>query len=181
MKQVNTYISLLRGINVSGQKKIRMEELKELYESLGYSSVTTYIQSGNVVFDACGRGLDGQIEASIKNHFGYSVPVLVRGKEEFRTILDNNPFINDRNEDISSLHVVFLSQQPDPAVLEKLAQVESGADEYYVKGSEIYLYCPNGYGRTKLSNTVIEKKLQLKATTRNWKTVNKLYEIALST
>jgi uncharacterized protein (DUF1697 family) len=178
MEHMDTYISLLRGINVSGQKKIPMDELKAIYESLGYHRVTTYIQSGNVVFDAQGGGLAGRIEQAIEKQYGFEVPVVLRSVDEFADIIEGNPFLKEFDVDSACLHVVFLSESPAAAALDKLASIESGADQYRVAGSEIYLYCPNGYGRTKLSNTVLEKKLAVSATTRNWKTVNQLYRIA---
>lgn len=118
---MQTYISLLRGINVSGQKKIRMDELKALYQSLGYSGVQTFIQSGNVIFDADGSMHGERIEATIAKHYGFKVSVLLRTANELSKIIENNPFVRDRDADKSSLHVVFLSKQPDLAALAMLS------------------------------------------------------------
>jgi uncharacterized protein (DUF1697 family) len=215
---MKTFISLLRGINVSGQNRIRMPELKELYESLNLVNVMTYIQSGNVVFDCEEQEpakLARIIEAEIARSFSLSVRVLLRDKDRFQEILSSNPFVNQRNEDPERLHVTFLSEAPTVLALRDFpASVgdcfvaqnaprndimkrrngfstkddggsnnwkESGAgneDEFLVYDREIYLFCPNGYGRTKLSNSFFERKLGVAATTRNWKTVNALYEMA---
>lgn len=175
---MSTYISLLRGINVSGQKKIRMQDLKALYESLGFKKVDTYIQSGNVVFDTRVADIRQAIEKAIAKEFGFDVPVLLRTADELGEILTANPFLTRPGIDISKLHVSFLDQEPAVSDIENLSQVQSGADEFQVLGQQVYLYCPNGYGRSKLTNTVLEKKLGTGATTRNWKTVLQLCEMA---
>ncbi len=174
------YISLLRGINVSGQKKIRMEELKKLYESLDFTQVKTYIQSGNVIFespDSDTSELVNRIETKIKQIFGFSVRVIIRTKNEFQHIINNNPFCGIRQEEITKLHVTFLSDTPAASTLNAIGEFENESDEWIIAGKDIYLFCPNGYGRTKLTNNFFEKKLNLSATTRNWNTVNKLHEI----
>jgi uncharacterized protein (DUF1697 family) len=172
------FISLLRGINVSGQKTIRMPELKALFESLGFTLVATYLQSGNVVFD-CANGeistIAGSIEKAIERHFGFTVSVLVRDRDDFRRNFEGNPFLTERNEDLERLHVTFLSASPSAVALKDLETSIDTTDEYFLSGKEIYLFCPNGYGRTKLSNSFFERKLKVVATTRNWKTVSALY------
>jgi uncharacterized protein (DUF1697 family) len=185
---MKTFISMLRGINVSGQNKIRMPELKGLYESLNLANVVTYIQSGNVLFDCAEQDpapIARAIEAEIARSFGTPVRVLLRDKNRFQKIIDNNPFVNQRNEDPEKLHVTFLSDRPSEPALSNLPlpadPKRSGAgnsDEFLVSEKEIYLFCPNGYSRTKFSNSFFERKLGVSATTRNWKTVNALYEIA---
>jgi uncharacterized protein (DUF1697 family) len=195
---MKTFISLLRGINVSGQNKIRMSELIRLYETLNLFNVVTYIQSGNVIFDCEDKNpvsLAKSIEAEIAQSCGISVKVFLTDKKHFKQIIDNNPFICQRKEDTEKLHVTFLSDAPAEQGLrnlpasggdcfdqEQLAMTldskAGNADEFSVHDKEIYLFCPNGYGRTKYSNSFFEKKLRVSATTRNWKTVNALYEIA---
>jgi uncharacterized protein (DUF1697 family) len=177
---MHTFISLLRGINVSGQKKIRMEELRHVYEALHLANVQTYVQSGNVVFDTedgDAAVLAGRIEAQIEQTFGFSVPVLLRQVADFSFILHNNPFLNDRNVDSDHLYLTFLAAAP-PAQLVGQLKAPGDGDEFVLVGREIFVFCPNGYGRTKLNNNFFEKKLKLYATTRNWKTVNALYEMA---
>jgi uncharacterized protein (DUF1697 family) len=177
---MHTFISLLRGINVSGQKTIRMPELKALYESLGFTQVTTYLQSGNVVFDCADREAStvrGSIEKEIERHFSFSVSVLLRDRDDFQRIIGGNPFLAQRNEDPERLHVTFLSALPSALALKDLETPIDTTDEYFLSGKEVYLFCPNGYGRTKLSNNFFERKLKVAATTRNWKTVNALVDI----
>lgn len=176
---MKTYISLLRGINVSGQKKIKMEELRALYESLGLERVATYIQSGNVIFESALKAdeLVSRIEQSIERQFGYPVTVILRSLSQWREIVDKNPFF-EQSEDPSKLHVTLLAEMPEPQCFDKLSEVQSGEDRYVVDGQQLYLHCPNGYGRSKLANTVIERKLKVAATTRNWKSMMALQEMA---
>ncbi len=178
--KMNTFISLLRGINVSGQKKIRMAELQSLYESLNLVKVKTYVQSGNVVFDTTEQDaakLAALIETQIEQTFGYTVPVLNREANDFQRIIDSNPFLNERNEDPAGLLVTFLYSPPAKSKLSHLNIPNNEAAEFFVGDKEIFLFCPNGYGRTKLSNNFFERKLDVPATTRNWKTVNALHKM----
>ncbi len=172
---------MLRGINVGGQKAIRMAELKSLYESLGLVKVETYVQSGNVIFDGAKQNaakLAGLIEAQIERSFEYAVSVFIRDANDFQRLVDSNPFLTGRNEDPAKLHVTFLYSSPSKSALNNLDIPNAEPDEFIVTGREIFLFCPNGYGRTKLSNKVFEKKLNTPATTRNWKTVNALLKMA---
>jgi uncharacterized protein (DUF1697 family) len=175
---MKTYISMLRGINVSGQKQVRMAELKSLYEALGLGNVRTYVQSGNVIFESEEQEaakLETSIEAQIEKTFGFSVPVLIRSAEDFRRIIESHPF---KNEDPARILVTFLYERPEQSKLNDLSRYEDKVDRFAIGEQEIFLFCPGGYGRSKLSNTFFEKKLGVAATTRNWKTVNTLYEMA---
>lgn len=177
------YISLLRGINVSGKNPLAMPELKQMYESLGFGSVQTYVQSGNVVFDAPRQdpaALAERIQTQIKQSFGFDVPVIMRTPQEFRQILEHNPFLTKRQETIDTLYVTFLKALPGAEQVQKISVVPQVADEFVLAGSEIYLFCPSGYGRTKFDNTFFEKKLAQTATTRNWKSVAALANLAAS-
>ncbi len=172
---------MLRGINVSGQKRIKMEDLRALYVAFDLQNVQTYIQSGNVLFqskDPDVVGLSQKIQSGIKDKLGYSVAVVIRLKSDLRRILDNNPFLSDRSEDITNLCVTFLAHTPDGSTLNELNSVKNAHDEFHVAGREIYLFCPHGFAETKFSNNFFERKLKVSATTRNWKTVQKLYEMA---
>ncbi len=178
---MKTYISILRVINLSGKNRIKMDELKQVYLDLKFKNCETYIQSGNVVFqykDADVVVLGKLISKKIASHFGFDVPVLVMRVDDFKTISLQNPFVNLRSEDPSKLHVTFLADQPETSNLEKLSEVNSGKDEFEIQGKAIYLFCPEGYGNTKLSNNFFESKLKQVSTTRNWKTVNELLRIA---
>ncbi|HMO40374.1 MAG TPA: DUF1697 domain-containing protein [Saprospiraceae bacterium] len=175
-----TYISMLRGINVSGQKPMKMDALKALYETLGLQQVQTWIQSGNVVFrsDREPGPLAADIAAAIEQKFGFSVPVFVLAMPQLQRIVAHNPFADDSTKDENFLHITFLAAPPahidEIAIEAKLSPGEAIA----CTPEAVYLYCPNGYGRTKLTNTFIESRLQVAATTRNWKTVNTLLRMA---
>jgi uncharacterized protein (DUF1697 family) len=178
---METFISILRGINVSGQKKIQMKELKALYESLKFKDVITYIQSGNVIFKSkktADEKLAKKIEEAIDERYGFNVPVIIRTIEEMKHTISINPFLQQKNIDIEKLHVTFLAEKPQQINMETIKKVDYSPDKFIIADKEIYLYCPNGYGITKLSNNFFEQKLKVKATTRNWKTVNKLLELA---
>lgn len=155
-----------------------MEQLRGCYGSLEFERVRTYIQSGNVVFD--GRGTDNtamasKIKAGIKKRFGLDVHVIIRTREEMLSIIKNSPFSGLEE---SKLHVTFLSEKPEDAPWKEIVMVKDKAEKFSVSGREVYLFCPNGYGRSKLSNQFIEKKLGVYATTRNWRTVNALSVLA---
>ena len=172
-----TYIAMLRGINVSGHKLIKMEALRASFAALRLSNIQTYVQSGNVVFGV-GSGsvaaLCEKIEQRILRDFGFSVPVFLRTAKELEEIIRDNPFLKQSAIDHSKLHVTFLSDAAPRLAHEALQPLAIKPEQFRVIGRQVYLYCPNGYGRTKLSNTAIEKKLLVGATTRNWNTVNTL-------
>ncbi len=175
---LNSYISMLRGINVSGQKKVNMKELEKLYETLGLKNVQTYIQSGNVVFqtpEADALSLAGKIERKIEQSFGFNVPIFIRTKGEFQKLIKNNPF---PGRDESKLHVTFLYSKPASLRMDEIVRAKDNAEEFSSSGREIYLFLPNGYGRTKLSNSFFERKSKVLATTRNWRTLNTLFSMS---
>ena len=172
---------MLRGVNVGGNRKIKMEALRALYESLGLDQPQTFIQSGNVVFEAKSEPaakVCEKIERRILGDFGFSVPVLLKTSKELGEIVKRNPFLNDAAIDRSKLHVTFLSDIPPKTALEQLQPLAVPSEQLRVIGKEIYLYCPDGYGKTKLSNVAIEKRLAVRATTRNWATTNALLTMA---
>lgn len=176
---MKTYISMLRGINVSGQKQMRMDALRQAYEKLNLRNVKSYVQSGNVVFESEESDMEllaGRIEARIEHTFGFAVPVFLREVYDFQRIIGGNPFLVGRNEDPGKLYVTFLYRPLVEIDLDRLKISGEQADEFILSEQEIYLFCANGYGRSKLSNTFFENKLKQAATTRNWKTVLALYE-----
>ena len=176
------FISLLRGVNVSGSNRVRMEDLRALYAGQGLSNVRTYLQSGNVVFESGEPDettLAGMIETKIRQTLGLEVPVLIRSAAEWAGLLQSNPFLNDRQENPDHLYVTFLRCSPGELDMKNLKPPADEQDEFYLVGREIHLFCPNGYGRTKLSNGWFEHKLKQTATTRNWKTVTALHQMAL--
>ena len=176
-----TYISILRGINVSGQKIIKMDALRKMYENLGFRSVKTYAQSGNVIFkskDLKIAGLEQTISRQIKKDFGFDVPVFVLTIDKLKKIIENSPFSKDFSKDASFLHVTFLSSKPESFEREVIETKRSSKEEISFSDDAVYLYCPDGYGISKLSNNFLETKLKVGATTRNWKTTNELLKIA---
>ena len=177
---MTVFIALLRGINVGGQKRIAMTDLTQLFTSLGLNNVRTYLQSGNVLFESQdgdpGR-LSAMISENISAKFGFSVNVILRTSDELRRIILANPFAKE-GLDADKYHVTFLSDIPSEEFPKSTMKGKDVPDRYVIIGREVYLFCPDGYGRTKFSNTFFEKKLGVFSTTRNWKTVNALAEMA---
>ncbi len=171
---MTAFVSLLRGINVGGHHKIRMDELKELYESLGFKDVLPYIQSGNVVFtsdEADLTRLRRQIEEGLEKKFGFHVEVIVRTSAELKEILDNNPFQGQQSKESKWVVVMFLESRPDETAQEDLLKTYVGPEELFIIGKEVYIYYTEGIGRSKLSHSLIEKKLKTVGTARNWNTI----------
>jgi uncharacterized protein (DUF1697 family) len=175
------YIALLRGINVAGKKVVKMESLRASFEALGVSWVRTYVQSGNVIFEAAKtfpRELSKIIMERISSDSGFSIPVVLKTEDEMKEIVRENPFVKEEEVDSSKLHVAFLSELPGEDAKERIDALNARPDQFRVRGREIYLYCPNGYGRSKLSNNALERALSVGATTRNWNTVSTLARIS---
>ena len=180
---METYISVLRGINVSGQKKILMTDVKAIYEKLGFKDVKTYIQSGNVVFKSEKKLPETEaaqkIEDAIQKKYDFHVPVIIRSLPEIKKVIESNPFLQQKDVDLKKLHVTFLSEIPSEESVKNLENLSFSPDQFIINEKEIYLHIPESYGLTKLSNSFFEKKLKVKATTRNWNTINKLLEMSL--
>ncbi len=175
------FISILRGINVGGHNTVKMDALRKLLTDLGFINVQTYIQSGNIIYQSkrltTGK-INEIIENSIKQKFGFDVPVITLTLEELIKISESNPFTKDKTKDASFFHVTFLSDKSKSEDVNKIKENDFKPDEFKEMDKAIYLYCPNGYGKTKLSNSFFEKKLNVSATTRNWKITNELISIA---
>lgn len=179
------YIALLRGINVSGHNLIRMEALRKSVENLGFSRVTTYLQSGNIIFEAPDPDPDPEkiglrLAEAIRNDFTCDVPVLVLSAEKLSAIAAANPLAGDTSLDSQYLHVTFLSSPP---AITDIARVQAKCrteDRFNITPSAVYLWLPDGYGNSKLTNTFFESLLGVTATTRNWKTVKQLLELVKS-
>jgi uncharacterized protein (DUF1697 family) len=178
---MQTYIALLRGINVSGQKKIKMVELKSLFQELGFADVRTYIQSGNVVFKAR-KGKDSKlvkrIEEGIANQFGFDVRVVLRTGDQLQHIIDRNPFSKEVGLDTTRLYVTLLERKPEEQFLAKFKDIDFTPDKSVILEEEIYLYYSVNYSSSKLNNNLLESKLKVTATTRNWRTLNELGTMA---
>lgn len=180
MSSDGAYIALLRGINVGGKNMLPMKDLVRLCSDAGYSEVKSYIQSGNLVFrakSALAPRLPALFEQAISDRFGIRVPVVVRSADELRRLAKGNPFLH-AGADTAILHVAFLSDLPGAAAVAALDPNRSPPDQFAVRGREIYLQCPNGIGRTKLTNQYFDSKLGVTSTIRNWRTVLKLLELA---
>ena len=174
------YIALLRGINVSGQKKIKMAELKLLFVDMSFQNVVTYIQSGNVIFSSNEKNrqnLENKISSEIKRKFGFEVKTFVLNPKKVQSVIENNPFINKKKE-LERLYVTFLSDKPTGENVQKLNLIDYSPEEYKIDKNCIYLFYPNGAGKAKLNNNILENKLKVFATTRNWRTINMLSELA---
>ncbi|HET7734256.1 MAG TPA: DUF1697 domain-containing protein [Paludibacter sp.] len=178
---MTTYISLLRGINIGGHKKIKMDALRQMYSDLGFLKVQSYIQSGNVIFQSAETDtslLEKSISNRILETFGFEVPALILTINELSTALKNSLFINNPNKDPTRMHLTFLSKIPDKSALDKISPAYYAPDEFCVNGKIIYNYCPNGYGNTKLTSNFFESKLKVIASSRNLKTSIELLDIA---
>ncbi|WP_159799123.1 DUF1697 domain-containing protein [Flavobacterium sp. MK4S-17] len=174
------YLALLRGINVSGQKLIKMADLRMHMEAGGYKNVQTYIQSGNIVFKSesvSSQSVAKNIERLIKAQYGFDVTVFVYNKEEIEKAVDSNPFITGRAPEpagAKKLYVTFLNAAPLAEDVDKLKQAPIGNDRIAVSGNILYFKLAESAATSKLSNNLIENKLRLRATTRNWNTTLKL-------
>jgi len=175
-----TYIALLRGINVGGHRSVPMAALREVHARLGHTDVVTYIQSGNVVFDAGSHDvalLSRTIEQAITAEFGIDVPVIIRTPAEVSAIIESSPYATT-GADPARLAVAFLAEPP---AMDQAGGIDATAllpDEFALADREVYLHCPTGFGRTKLTNAYLEKQLGIAATTRNWRTVTELAALA---
>ncbi len=176
------YISLLRGVNMAGHNSIKMTDLSLLYESLGFKDAVTFIQSGNVVFSTKDEmdesGIALKIEKAIFGKFNYNVPVMIRTPNELREIISDNPFLDEINFEPSKMAVIFLHEKPLQEQIRKIINVDYPPDKFKISGSEIFLYCPNGFGRTKLFTNFFERKMGVTGTGRNWNTITTLLNIA---
>lgn len=178
-----TYVALLRGINVGGNKKVPMAELSDVFRAAGCASVRTYIQSGNIVFEAPparGRSLRSTLAGRIQDRFGFEVPVVLRTAGELEEVTRENPFVRDRTFDEDKLHVAFLADLPSAGRVARLDPVRSAPDAFRVVKSEIYLHLPNGVARSKLTNSYFDGLLETTSTIRNWRTVLKLLDLTRS-
>jgi len=173
-------ISMLRGVNL-GKRQIKMDALRELYTSLKFRDVCTYIQSGNVIFRTSERNLGAltkKIEAAIERRFGFQSDVFVRTTAELRDVIARNPFAKRQDIAPNKFLVTFLASEPDAEAREKTLAIKAEPEELRIDGRELYIYFPNGMARPKLTWPTIEKALKLSGTGRNWNSVLKLLEMA---
>ncbi|HRN42319.1 MAG TPA: DUF1697 domain-containing protein [Vicingus sp.] len=179
--KIKTYIALLRGINVSGHKLIKMSDLKILFENCGFNDVTTYIQSGNVVFSSAitnKKEIKSIIEKAIQSTFSFDVSTLILESQELETIKNYNIFLNKHPLALKSIYFTFFDEKPNQELVNELNQLHQETEFFSIAENVIHCYYPNGYGNSKWNNVFFEKKLKVNCTTRNYNTVNKLIEVA---
>jgi uncharacterized protein (DUF1697 family) len=176
-------ISLLRGINIGGHHKIKMDALRELYHSLGLRDVKTHLQSGNVVFRTAARDLAAlrrRIEEAIEREFGFHSDVVLRTTAELRGAVARNPFAARPDLEPGKLAVCFLAGEPSAEARAAVLAMEADPEELRIHGRELYIYFPNGMARPRLSMPLVERTLKVPVTSRNWNTARKLLELAES-
>jgi uncharacterized protein (DUF1697 family) len=181
LERMPVVVSMLRGVNVVGRNKIQMDSLRQLYESLRLRDAQTYIQSGNVVCRARANehaGMAARLEGAIEKKFGFRPGVMLRTTADLRGIVARNPFAKRRGIEPSKLLVIFFTVEPSPEMQSQILRAKTGHPEEVVfDGRELYIYFPNGQGRSKLW-PAIDRALKKSGTGRNWNTVMKLLEMA---
>jgi len=181
LKQIMTkYIALLRGINVGGRRKILMADLRAHFEKLGFSNVITYIQSGNVIFETKKKEdpkkLGQKIADMIDDKYGFDVPVVIRSVQELENAIKINPLME--GAEIKQLYLTFLSDTPSAENLEKANSYDFDPDKFEIIDNHVFMFIGGKSHESKLGIKFFESKLKVKATNRNWKTVNKLLELS---
>lgn len=175
-----THIALLRAVNV-GSNMLQMGRLREIFAELGLADARTYLQSGNVLFSARGAPPDlaAMIEKKVSEATRLPVSVIIRTPAQLQRVIAGNPFAKEAGVAPRTVHVTFLATAAPKSGIAAIGKLPSGADRWHAAGSEIYLCCPDGYGRTKLNNAALERALGTRATTRNWSTVTALHAMTV--
>jgi uncharacterized protein (DUF1697 family) len=177
-----TYISFLRGVNMAGHNSIKMAELLSLYREMGYADSETYIQSGNVIFNAINKSnpsvIASGIEKAILKRFSFEIPVAIRTAVEISSLQSINPYIAEEHFDPAKMFVIFLMDEPSEEQIQKVSGIDYPPDRFKIINREIFIYCPNGFGSTKLYTNFFEKKMGVTGTARNWKTVSTILNLA---
>ena len=167
---------------MTGHNKMKMADLTALYHNLGFNDAVALIQSGNVVFSSGAQysipELSMMLEKAILERFGYVVPVMIRSAEELKNIILVNPYLAEESFEPSRMAVVFLPEKVSEEQTLKVINIDYPPDKFTVSGSEIFIYCPNGFGKTKLYTNFFEKKMGVTGTARNWNTVRTILDIA---
>jgi uncharacterized protein (DUF1697 family) len=179
---MESYVSFLRGVNMTGHNSIKMTDLRALFVKIGLTDAETFIQSGNVIFSKTGdiipAALSVNIEQAILEKFNYIVPAMIRTHRELSDLFSLNPYLEETGFDPSKMAVIFLHEEPSAAQLQKVENVDYPPDRFKIIGKEIFIYCPNGFGRTKLYTNFFEKKMGVTGTARNWKTITTLLNLS---
>lgn len=166
---------------MAGHNTIKMTDLEKLVIDEGFNDVETYIQSGNIIFTS-NEGLHedivaGRLESAISLRLGSEIAVMVRTDDIIRKIILENPYLTESNFDRTKSAVIFLNEKPPAEMHAKMKEISYPPDRFDIKGKEIYIYCPNGFGRTKLYTNFFEKKMKVKGTARNWNTITAIHKI----
>lgn len=178
---MTTYIALLRAINVGGYRKIKMQDLREMLKKMGFTNIQTYIQSGNVIFDSeetDARNLSKSIEEQILSDFGHDVPVMIRTREQLKNLIDKNPF-DGQDEDPFMLYVTFFLKPPSENKQKELAALSRDIEKFEFLNDELFsLIDKKTDQKVNFSNAFVEKTIGIPGTGRNWRSVNRIYEMA---
>ena len=172
-----TYIALLRGINVGGHKKFTKAQQLDMISHLGYENATVYLHTGNWIFETSEtkEEITQHISKAIQNKFGWELPILVLTPSEIEKILTNCPFSEEKK--VKS-YFIILSEKPDANLVTEVSSIQYPDEEIIIIDRCIYFYSANGYGRAKFNMNAFEKKLNVQATSRNYKTMTKLISLA---
>ncbi|MGH6924038.1 MAG: DUF1697 domain-containing protein [Propylenella sp.] len=175
------FVAFLRGINVVGKKVISMARLRTLFDALDFENARTHLNSGNVIFasDEKDRAkFADRIGEAVEKEFGFRPAIMIRDAAAIRRILKRNPFREMAESDPSHLFVTMLAAKPGKGAAKRLADAYQGPEEFRISGEEAYITYPNGVGKSKLTNALLEKHLGVAGTARNWNTVAKLLGMA---
>jgi uncharacterized protein (DUF1697 family) len=170
-----TFVALLRGVNLGAHKRLKMNALCEMFRTLDFEDPRTYLQSGNVVFGAAERDREKiiqRIEAGIEEAFGFHSDVMLRSVDDMRKVIAANPFADRAGIEPAKLAVVFLASEPPVGALK---DVKADLEELVLAGSELFIYYPNGMGRSKLNSATIDRALKTSGTARNWNSVTNIF------
>jgi uncharacterized protein (DUF1697 family) len=175
---LNTHVVLLRGVMPTGKNKVPMAQLREVLTGAGFQNVRTYIQSGNVVLvtNLQAKEVQQKVHELIKNKIGADIKVIVRTGEQWQQVIQENPFIH--GYDLSRVFFVLFAETPPQQIAEELMANDYGEEKLLLDATSGYMYIPGNAARSKLSNVMLEKKLGVAATTRNFNTMNKLVEMS---
>src|SRR6266567_4971758 len=174
-------ISMLRGVNVGGHNRLKMEALRACYESIKLSDPRTYVQSGNVIFATKEKDmarLVQRIEKAIETTFGFRSDVILRTAAELKHVVTRNPFAKCEGIEPGKLLVTFLPADPGPEARQAVLGIKADPEEMFLSSRELYTYYPNGIGRSKLPFALVERALKVRGTSRNWNSLLKMLEMA---
>lgn len=176
------YLCLLRGINVAGQKLIKMDALREIFKAQGYQSVSTYIQTGNIFFshpESSPEKVRSNIESMLHHSLGYEVAAIIREAHQMQDIFARNPFANREEVQTKQIYIAYLDQVPSKENIIDFEAMSNDIEEVRVVGEEVWFLYGNGAGNAKITNQVLEKKLKVTSTSRNWNSTSKLRDLLL--